>query len=69
MAPELAQALADERDELTEAETREFLDEETRRLFGLSLDEFVKAAEADALEPHPALAHLVLLTGARSNSC
>ena len=68
MSPVVAQAVAEDRD-LTEAEARAFVEEQTLEYFGLTYDEFVAAAEADELSAHPALAHLVLLTGVRSNSC
>lgn len=57
------------RDELTPEETREMLEERTMAVYGLTLDDFVNEAEADTLPAHPELVHLVLLSGARTNSC
>lgn len=69
MTAGLADAVAEGRDELTPEEAQEYLDAQTQAVYGLPLDEFIKLAEANELPPHPALAHLVLLTGARSDSC
>jgi len=68
MTTGLAKALED-RDEMTADEANEWIEAETRRVYGLTIEEFVKAAEAEELEPHPDLAHLVLLTGARTTAC
>ena len=70
MTPQLTEALADpDRDELTADEAHEYMEEQTLRYFGLSLAAFIAAAEANELPDHPALAHLILLTGAQSESC
>lgn len=68
MSPLLEQAIREDRD-LTPDEARAFIEEQSLEFFGLAYDEFVAAAEADALPAHPALAHLVLLAGVRSDSC
>lgn len=65
----VSEVLAEGRDELTEEETRVMLEEQTQAAYGLTLDEFIRAAEANELEPHPDLVHLVLLSGARTASC
>jgi hypothetical protein len=68
MSPVVQQAIAEDRD-LTPDEARAFIEEQTLEYFGMTYDQFVEAAEADLVPAHPALAHLVLLTGVRSNSC
>lgn len=69
MTPGIANAVFEGRDELTEEETDEYVESETMRVYGLSVADFIAAAEAGNLTPGPALAHLVLLTGARTDSC
>ena len=69
MTPLLARVLEEDRDELTEEEAREYLDSQTRLYLDLSLDEFYARAEEGTLPEHPMVAHLVLLSGARANSC
>ncbi len=68
-SPGLDQAIAEGRDELTDDEAREYLDAQTRTHLGMSLDEFIRAADEGSLPEHPAVPHLVLLTGARPVSC
>lgn len=65
----LARTIEQGRDELTADETREFLDDQTRSELGLTLDEFLDLAERGELPDHPAVAHLILLTGARPTTC
>lgn len=55
--------------ELTPDESRTYLEEEVRRYLDIGLDEFYKLAEEGRLPEHPAVAHLVLLTGAKPSSC
>lgn len=55
--------------ELTEEEAREYLDGEVRRYLGIGLDEFYSLANKGRLPEHPAVAHLILLTGAKPSSC
>lgn len=70
MSPVLANVAKEGRDELTPEEAYQFADEQTRHYFGLSVEEFIKHAEAGEL-PHddPMVLHLALLTGARLHSC
>lgn len=70
MSPALAKALEEGRDELTREEAREYAEEQTRKYFGLSIDEFVERAEAGSLDhDDPMVLHLALLTGADLRSC
>ena len=57
------------RDELTEDESKEYLESEVRRYLDMPLEKFYKLAEQGRLPDHPAVAHLILLTGARPSSC
>ena len=70
MSPALAKALQEGRDELTRQEAHEFAEEQALQYFGISVEEFVKQAEAGNL-PHddPMVLHLALLTGARLQAC
>jgi hypothetical protein len=65
----VADTVTDGPDELTEEETRAMLEEQTQRVYGLSLDDFIRRAEAGDLPAHPDLVHLVLLSGARTDAC
>lgn len=65
----IEKAAAEGREELTEAESKKYLATEVRRYLGMSLDEFYKRVENGTLPEHPAVAHLILLTGARPSSC
>lgn len=69
MTPGLSHATSEGRDELTPDEARDFLEDQTQRYLGISLEEFMRRAEADDLPDHPMVEHLVLLTGARAHSC
>lgn len=69
MSPGVARAVEEGREELTPAETREYLEEQTRKYLGISLDEFLRRAEDGTLPEHPAVAHLIMLSGARPTSC
>jgi hypothetical protein len=69
MSPELTQAVEDGRDELTDEETRRYLEDQTRAYFGMSLDEFLRRAEEGTLPDHPAVAHLIMLSGATPSTC
>lgn len=51
---------------LDEAETSQFVEDEIRRHLGISTEEFLRRAEADQLPDHPAVAHLLILTGAET---
>jgi hypothetical protein len=62
-------AIAEGRTELTEPETLEYLNDLTREALGMTLDEFVRRADEGTLPEHPAVPHLVLLTGARPGPC
>lgn len=62
-------AIAEGRTELTDEETREYLDEQTRVTLGMTLVEFMRRADEGTLPDHPAVPHLVLLTGARPGPC
>jgi len=55
--------------ELTPEEAQEYLDAEVRRYLGIGLEEFYKLAKQGKLPDHPAVAHLILLTGAEPSSC
>ncbi len=57
------------RNELTDEERSEFLEESVNRFLGISLAEFMRLAQEGNLPDHPAVAHLVLLTGANSTYC
>jgi hypothetical protein len=69
MSSVVEQAIAEGRDELTDAESRQYLESEVQRYLGIDLDEFMTRADAGTLPEHPAVAHLILLTGARPSSC
>lgn len=69
MSPVVERAVDEGRNELSEAEAREYLNEQTQKYLGLSLAEFMERAEAGTLPSHPVVAHLVLLTGARPGAC
>lgn len=53
---------------LDETETAQFVEAEIRRHLGMSTDEFLERAKADELPDHPAVAHLLILTGAETSS-
>ena len=70
MSPALAHAIEEHRDELTQEEAQSFAEEQTRKHFGMSVEEFVRAADADRLpNDDPMVVHVALLTGARLHSC
>jgi hypothetical protein len=52
--------------ELTASEMRTLVEEQTRRYLGMSRAAFLRAAREGKLPDHPAVAHLLILTGARS---
>lgn len=62
--------MSEGRDELTAEEAAEFIEEQTRLHFGLSVEDFIKKAEEGSL-PHddPAVLHVAMLAGARLPSC
>ncbi|HUY30914.1 MAG TPA: hypothetical protein VMV02_07980 [Acidimicrobiales bacterium] len=55
--------------ELTREETLAYLEEQTQRYLHMPLDEFYRRAEAGTLPDHPAVPHLILMSGARATSC
>lgn len=55
--------------ELTPAQARAFLEEQTQRYLGLSLENFYRLADEGQLPDDPVVPHLVLLSGARPGSC
>jgi hypothetical protein len=65
----IERAAAEGREELTEAESKEYLESEVHRYLDMTLSEFYKRAEDGTLPDHPAVAHLILLTGAHPSSC
>lgn len=65
----LTNEISDNQDELTLEETLALLQEQTQRYLGMDLDEFYERAEAGTLPDHPAVPHLVLMSGARATSC
>jgi hypothetical protein len=66
----LREALREDQDELTLAEARELAEEEACNHFGMTVDEFRRAAKEGTLpEDDPMVAHLALLTGAEIHSC
>jgi hypothetical protein len=69
MSPALARSVEEGREELTPEETREFLEEQTRKYLNMGLDEFLYRAEKGTLPEHPAVAHLIMLSGARPSAC
>lgn len=64
----IERAAAEER-ELTPDEARAYLEAEVQRYLGMGLDQFYKLAEQGKLPNHPAVAHLILLTGAKPTAC
>jgi len=64
----IERAVAEERD-LTPEESRAYLEDEVNRYLGITLNRFYQLAEAGKLPEHPAVAHLILLTGAKPSSC
>jgi hypothetical protein len=69
MSPVIEKALGEGRSVLTPEEARAYLEEQVRDQLDMSLDEFVRRAEAGDLPDHPAIPHLVLLAGVRSPGC
>lgn len=70
MSPASQAAIDEGRDELTAEETRAFLEEQTRKHYGLDLATFVEQAEAGEIPADDGvLVHLALLTGAKLPSC
>jgi hypothetical protein len=65
----MARSIREGRDELTPEEAHEYVAERVREELGISLEEFMRLAEDGNLPDDPAVAHLVLLTGARPSSC
>lgn len=59
--------MAGQRNELTAAEMKALVDEQTRRYLGMSRQAFLRAAKAGKLPDHPAVAHLLLLSGASTS--
>ena len=69
MTSGVAQAIKEGRDELTPDEAAEYVADRVRCELGISLDEFLQKAEAGTLPESPAIAHLILLTGATATTC
>jgi hypothetical protein len=70
MSPALRDAIRDGRDELTPDEARAFAEEQALKYFGMTVDEFRRAAEDGTLpEDDPMVVHVALLTGAELPSC
>lgn len=67
MSPVLDQAASKGR--LTPEEARAYVEEQVREALDMSLEEFYERARAKTLPDHPAVPHLVLLTGAASPGC
>jgi hypothetical protein len=65
----LAHAVGDTQSEMTIEQTMTLLEEQTQRFLGMSLDDFYAHAEAGTLPDHPAVPHLILMSGARASSC
>lgn len=54
---------------LTGDDVAGYLDGQTRKYLGMSLDAFCEAAERGELPDHPMVPHLVLLSGAEPTGC
>lgn len=52
----------------SEADSSVFIEDEIKRLLDMSYDEFLRAAKANSLPDHPAVAYLLVLTGAKTSS-
>lgn len=69
MSPVLARSIGRGKDELTAEEAEEFVAEQIRHYFGMSVDEFRRRAADGTLPPHPMVVHLALLSGVTVASC